>query len=70
METRYGEHRFYVRRLMRATTHKMEVTAVKAMLYERLPDGKVRCNLCAHRCIIADGKKVSAGYARIAGAPL
>ncbi len=29
----------------------------EAMLYERLPDGRVRCNLCAHRCIIADGKK-------------
>jgi pyruvate formate lyase activating enzyme len=29
----------------------------EAMLYERLPDGKVRCNLCAHRCVIADGRK-------------
>jgi len=24
---------------------------------EKLPEGKVRCNLCAHRCVIADGKK-------------
>ncbi len=29
----------------------------KAMLYERLSDSKVRCNLCAHRCVIADGKR-------------
>jgi len=29
----------------------------EAMLYERLPKGKVRCNLCAHRCLIADGSK-------------
>jgi len=29
----------------------------EAMLYEKLPEGKVCCNLCAHRCIITDGKK-------------
>ncbi len=29
----------------------------EAMLYERLPEGKVRCGLCAHRCVIADGRK-------------
>ncbi len=29
----------------------------EAMLYERLPEGRVRCNLCAHRCVIADGRK-------------
>jgi pyruvate formate lyase activating enzyme len=29
----------------------------EAMLYEHLPDGKVRCHLCAHRCVIAPGKK-------------
>jgi len=27
------------------------------MLYDRLPDGRVRCHLCAHRCVIADGRK-------------
>jgi len=27
----------------------------KAMLYERLSDSKVRCNLCNHRCSIKDG---------------
>jgi len=32
-------------------------TTKEAMLYEKLPEGKVRCNLCAHRCVIADGKK-------------
>lgn len=29
----------------------------EAMLYEGLSEGKVRCNLCAHRCVIADGKR-------------
>ncbi|MEA3345677.1 MAG: AmmeMemoRadiSam system radical SAM enzyme [Chloroflexota bacterium] len=29
----------------------------EAMLYEELPENRVRCNLCAHRCVIADGKK-------------
>ncbi|MGD8792858.1 MAG: AmmeMemoRadiSam system radical SAM enzyme [Anaerolineae bacterium] len=28
----------------------------EAMLYERLEDSKVRCNLCAHRCTIAEGR--------------
>ncbi len=29
----------------------------EAILYDKLPDHKVRCGLCAHGCIIADGKK-------------
>jgi len=29
----------------------------EAMLYEKLSDSRVRCDLCAHRCTIADGKK-------------
>lgn len=29
----------------------------EAMLYEKLPDNKVRCGLCAHSCVIANGKK-------------
>jgi pyruvate formate lyase activating enzyme len=29
----------------------------QAMLYEELSDGRVHCNLCAHRCTIADGKR-------------
>lgn len=28
----------------------------EALLYERLAENRVRCNLCAHRCVIADGK--------------
>ncbi len=28
-----------------------------ALLYEKLKENKVRCNLCNHRCIIAEGKK-------------
>ncbi len=34
-----------------------DVIMHEAMLYEKLPDGKVRCELCAHHCTIADGKK-------------
>jgi len=32
-------------------------TAKEAMLYERLPEGKVRCHLCAHRCLIPPGRR-------------
>ena len=27
----------------------------EARLYEKLPENRVRCNLCAHRCVITDG---------------
>ena len=30
---------------------------MEAYLYEPLPDGKVRCNLCSHRCVIGDGRR-------------
>ncbi len=30
---------------------------VEAMLYEKLPDEKVKCNLCPHRCVIQNSKK-------------
>ncbi len=29
----------------------------EAMLYIKLSDGRVHCNLCAHRCVIAGGKR-------------
>jgi len=29
----------------------------EAMLYEKLPDGRVRCHLCAHGCVVVDGGK-------------
>jgi len=29
----------------------------EAMLYEKLEDSKVKCNLCNHRCSIAEGKR-------------
>jgi len=29
----------------------------EAALFERLPDNRVRCNLCAHHCTIAQGKR-------------
>ena len=29
----------------------------EAMLYEKLGDGRVRCNLCAHRCVISPGHR-------------
>ncbi len=28
----------------------------EAMLYEKLPKSRVRCHLCAHRCVIGEGK--------------
>ena len=28
----------------------------KALLYEKIDKNRVRCNLCAHRCVIPDGK--------------
>jgi pyruvate formate lyase activating enzyme len=30
---------------------------LEALLYERLKDKKVRCNLCKHRCLIENGKR-------------
>jgi pyruvate formate lyase activating enzyme len=29
----------------------------EAMLYEKIVGNRVRCNLCAHHCVIADGKR-------------
>jgi len=29
----------------------------EAMLFEKLPDGRVRCGLCAHRCVIKDSER-------------
>src|SRR5512138_1078581 len=29
----------------------------EAVLYERLPGGKVRCHLCAHRCRLREGQR-------------
>lgn len=31
--------------------------AHEAMLYEKLDDRRVKCNLCAHRCVIAEGRR-------------
>ena len=30
---------------------------MEAYLYESLKDGKVKCNLCSHRCVIKDGRR-------------
>jgi pyruvate formate lyase activating enzyme len=35
----------------------MEEAMHEAMLYEKIAGNRVRCHLCAHRCVIADGKK-------------
>lgn len=29
----------------------------EALLYDRVEDSRVRCKLCAHRCLVADGKR-------------
>jgi len=36
-----------------ANVHEIQ----EAMLYEKLADKRVRCSLCSHRCVIADGKR-------------
>ena len=33
----------------------------EAMLYQKLSDGRVRCDLCSHRCVITDGKVGTCG---------
>ena len=30
---------------------------MEALLYDRLDDNEVRCRLCCHRCVIADGRR-------------
>jgi pyruvate formate lyase activating enzyme len=58
-------------------------TAVPTILAERQPDGAVRCNVCAHRCLVRpgregichvrenrDGTLVSLAYGRIVAAAL
>ncbi len=37
-------------------TPSTEAPAREAMLYEKQAEGKVRCHLCAHRCVISEGK--------------
>jgi len=32
-------------------------TVREALLYERLPDDKVRCGLCERRCVVAPGHR-------------
>jgi pyruvate formate lyase activating enzyme len=29
----------------------------ESLLYDRLPNGKVKCNVCAVRCIIPEGDR-------------
>lgn len=41
-----------------------------AMLYERLADNKVRCNVCAHRCVIFDGRRGICGVRENRGGEL
>ncbi len=42
----------------------------EAMLQERLPENKIRCNLCGHRCLINDGKKGVCGVRQNKGGAL
>ncbi|MCX6348962.1 MAG: radical SAM protein, partial [Candidatus Aureabacteria bacterium] len=35
----------------------MPAQPTRALFWEKLPDGKTRCFLCAHRCLIAGGKR-------------
>ena len=29
---------------------------IEALLYEKLPNNRVRCHLCAHQCVISEGR--------------
>ena len=42
----------------------------EAMLYEKLSDGKVKCNLCNHRCTIKDGNYGICGVRQNSGGSL
>ncbi|MBW2109168.1 MAG: AmmeMemoRadiSam system radical SAM enzyme, partial [Deltaproteobacteria bacterium] len=35
--------------------------ALEALLYEKLSDAKVKCNLCSHRCVVKEGKRGRCG---------
>ena len=41
----------------------------QAMLYEKLPNSRVRCSTCQWRCKIAQASLVSAEYTRTVTAP-
>lgn len=42
----------------------------EAMLYEELPKARVRCHLCGHRCVIAEGKLGVCGVRKNVGGKL
>lgn len=35
---------------------RQEIQLHKAILYDKLPDNRVKCNVCQRRCTIAEGK--------------
>ncbi len=43
---------------------------MEALLYEKEPDGMVRCHLCGHRCHIADGRRGLCGVRENRGGTL
>ncbi|MFA5006885.1 MAG: AmmeMemoRadiSam system radical SAM enzyme [Candidatus Izemoplasmatales bacterium] len=43
---------------------------VEAMLYDKLPDGSVRCGVCPHRCTIAEGRRGVCGVRENRGGTL
>ena len=46
------------------------ISSKEASLYEQLTDNEVRCNLCEHRCAIAEGKKGICGVRENRGGKL
>jgi pyruvate formate lyase activating enzyme len=49
---------FAVLQFLESGAHGLsEVVMKEALLYEKLDDGKVRCNLCLHHCLIVSGKR-------------
>lgn len=42
---------------MATLVERLDEMTVEGQLYEKLPDGAVRCYACGHRCLIRDGKR-------------
>jgi pyruvate formate lyase activating enzyme len=42
---------------MSTLANVLDEMTVEGELYEKLPDGSVRCFACAHRCLVREGKR-------------
>lgn len=42
---------------MTSLSGRLDAMTVEGELFERLPEGALRCTACAHRCLIRPGKR-------------